>query len=347
MSARDPGAPDRSGTGRRLPRLLATGSALAAVSAVGYAVERRVVRQWRAGPAELAAAGLAVPDDVVRHDVTVSDGGRLHVVERGDGPPLVLVHGVTLQSAVWALQLRQLADRYRVLVIDQRGHGRSVAGTGGYLFDRLAEDLIEVLGALRVHRAVLVGHSMGGMVAETAALDHPDRLARHVAGLVLVATSADTFGRGRVGDRVRAASSAASQAGLRLAAERGWGIFPHQDVSTFVARASFGAGPRPADVEFTRSMIAAMEPGAMAELTASLLDFSVADRLGEIALPTAVVVGTHDLLTPPRAARVLAAGIPGASLTMLPGSGHMVMLERPDDLARVIDGLSTHLGPTT
>jgi pimeloyl-ACP methyl ester carboxylesterase len=319
---------------------VAAGSALAALSAAGYAVERRLVRRWQAGPDDVAAAGLAVPDDVVRHDVTVSDGGRLHVVERGRGRPLVLVHGVTLQSAVWALQLQGLADRYRVLVVDQRGHGRSVAGTGGYLFDRLAEDLIEVLGALGVRDGLLVGHSMGGMVAQTAALDHPARLARHVTGLVLVATAADTFLRGPVGDRVRAASSAVSRLGLRLAADRGWGVFPHGDLATFTARASFGADPRPPEVELTRSMIAAMDPAVMAELTASLLDFSVADRLGGIDQPTAVVVGTHDLLTPPRAARVLAAGVPGASLSVLRGCGHMVMLERPDDLARAIDELA-------
>lgn len=176
-----------------MPRLLAAGSVVAGLSAAGYAVERRVVRRWRAGPDDVAAADLAVPEDAVRHDVTVSDGGRLHVVERGRGRPLVLVHGVTLQSAVWALQLQELADRYRVLVVDQRGHGRSMAGTGGYLFDRLAEDLIEVLGALGVRDGLLVGHSMGGMVAQTAALDHPARLSRHVTGLLLVATAADTL----------------------------------------------------------------------------------------------------------------------------------------------------------
>ena len=121
------------------------------LSAAGYAVERRVVRRWRAGPTTLAAAGPRRARGL-RSATTSrsSDGGRLHVVERGQGRPLVLVHGVTLQSASGRSSSTSWPTATGCIVVDQRGHGRSVAGTAGYLFDRLAEDLVEVLGALGV-----------------------------------------------------------------------------------------------------------------------------------------------------------------------------------------------------
>jgi pimeloyl-ACP methyl ester carboxylesterase len=83
-----------------------------------------------------------------------------------------------------------------------------------------------------------------------------------------------------------------------------------------------------------------MDPAALAGLVEGAFGYSTTRRLGAIDLPTAVVVGTHDLLTPPRTAQVLADGIPGATVTQLAGCGHMVMLERPDELAAAVDRLA-------
>jgi 3-oxoadipate enol-lactonase len=202
----------------------------------------------------------------------------------------------------------------------------------------MAADVVEVLEALDVHDALVVGHSMGGMVAQTVVLEHRRRAAGRVAALVLVATSARTVLGGRLGARATATLAAGGGRAFGLLARRGWGLVPQEDLATWVARASFGTRADPAQVELARSMIAAMSPVAMAELSASLLSFDVVDRLGEIDLPTQVVVGTADLLTPPMAARVLAEGIPGATLTVLAGCGHMVMLERAPELDALLEG---------
>ena len=110
-----------------------------------------------------------------------------------------------------------------------------------------------------------------------------------------------------------------------------------------MAALGFGARPRPADVELVRSISAVVSPRAMAELLRPLLEFDVRIDLPKINLPTLVVVGTRDLITPARRSRVLAARIPGARLEVLPGCGHLVMLERPEALAGLLGAFSAEL----
>jgi pimeloyl-ACP methyl ester carboxylesterase len=323
--------------------LVAAGVAggLAAGTATGYAVQRRMARRWRISADALVASGRTLPADLLHRFVPTDDGGRIHVVERGEGPPLVLVHGVTLGVATWAPQLRALAEGHRVIAIGQRGHGQSVAGDDGYSFERLAEDLREVLVDMDVTGCVLVGHSMGGMVAQTFAHRDPDGFAERVAGLVLLATTAGPFVPGNGGPALAAALTQGTGRGLRTAEARGRGLFPQDDVAAWATRACFGARPDPADLELTRSMISSMSPLAMAELLSPLLSFDLHRELVAIAVPTRVVVGNRDLLTPPRMARALAAGIPGAALTVYAGCGHMVMLERPGELNALLTSFSS------
>ncbi|HVX22506.1 MAG TPA: alpha/beta fold hydrolase [Acidimicrobiales bacterium] len=318
---------------------------LGAAATAGYALQRVATRRWRVGEGELAAAERTLPADLRHHFVTVDDGGRIHAVERGDGPPVVLVHGITLGVATWAPQLRQLADRHRVIAVGQRGHGQSLAGEDGYSLERLADDLLAVLDALDVTGGLLVGHSMGGMVAQLLAVRHPDDLARHVAGLVLVATTDRPMAVGPVGPvgpLVAAGLAAGASRGLGRAERRGQGLFPSDDLALWATRASFGAHPAPADVELTRAMIAAMSPSAVSGLLGPLLAFDVHRQIHAIDLPTHVVVGTRDVLTPPRMARAIVGQIPGATLHVLPGCGHMVMLERADQLCDLLHRALPH-----
>ncbi|MBX3287294.1 MAG: alpha/beta fold hydrolase, partial [Actinobacteria bacterium] len=83
---------------------------------------------------------LDLPPGVVHHHLPTPDGGSIHAIELGSGRPLVLLHGVTLRADVWAPQFHQLADRFRVVAVDLRGHGESTAGSAGYGIPRLAED---------------------------------------------------------------------------------------------------------------------------------------------------------------------------------------------------------------
>ena len=131
-----------------------------------------------------------MPDDVAHRTMATRDGGELHFIERGEGRPLVLLHGITLRADVWAPQFHQLADRYRVIAVDLRGHGTSTAGTDGYGLPRLATDVATILETLDLYDAVVAGHSMGGMTVMQFCGDHPAVLDDRVAGVVFVATRA-------------------------------------------------------------------------------------------------------------------------------------------------------------
>jgi non-heme chloroperoxidase len=329
-------------------RLVAVGAAAAALAAGGaYVAQRHWTRRWRATDDALAGAGLRMVDELVHHEVTTGDGGIIHAVELGAGPPVVLVHGVTLSGAVWVRQFTALADRHRVIAIDQRGHGPSVAGSDGYTFDRLARDTLDVLDGLAVADAVLVGHSMGGMVSLTAAVDDPDRMAEHVAGLVLVATTAGPVTGVPLWPLVTGRIAAITGRTLASAERHGWGLFPGEDLASWSTRIAFGSRPTPLDLELTRSLTSAMAPSAMADLLVSLVGFDVRARLGEIRLPTRIVAGSRDLLLPLFHARRMADAIPDAGLQVLPGCGHMVMLERPDELNGLLHELSVSVQPTS
>ncbi len=315
----------------------------AGAAALAYALERAAARRLRVDESGLFEAGRMLPSDLEHHFISVSDGGRIHAVERGVGPPIVLLHGVTLGVATWASQLDHLAERHRVIAVDQRGHGQSLNGSDGHLLERLADDLIEVLAALEVGGSVLVGHSMGGMVTQLAAVNRPDDLRAHVAGLVLVATSAGPLFPAAAGSSLPAVMAALSARALRRSEARGSGLFPSTDVGIWATRLAFGVRPNPADVELTRAMTNAMSPRALAELVAAFSTFDVHREIASIDLPTHVVVGSRDVLTPPRMARVIAERIDGAHLSVWPGCGHMVRLEREDELNTLLDEFSVAL----
>lgn len=316
-----------------LRRGAAAGAGVAAAIGLAYAVQRAATQRWQVGPDELAAAGRTLPQDLRHHFVAVSDGGRIHAVERGDagseGSTVVLVHGICLGIATWAPQLRGLGGR--VVAVSQRGHGQSQAGGDGYRFDRLGADLLEVLDALDVRDAVLVGHSMGGMIAQLLGVERPEELSRRVRRLVLVATTPGPLLTAPLSGLITAGTDRA----LSAAERRGRGPFP-SPWGIWAARTAFGARPSPADVQLLRWMLDAMSPAALAALLPHLLAFDVHDRLGSVTLPTHVVVGTRDVLTPSRTARALARRVPGAQLTILPGCGHMVMLERAEVLCDLL-----------
>jgi pimeloyl-ACP methyl ester carboxylesterase len=321
--------------------------AAAAAGLTGYAAYRAGARRWRADEQQLVAAGLSPPGDLEHHFVATDDGGRLHVVERGEGPPLLLVHGVALSATVWAYQLRQLSGTRRVLAMDVRGHGQSLAGAGGFSMDRLAEDVLTVLRALGVRQAVLAGHSMGGMIALRLASRWPGELSAHASALALVATQAGPLvtGPGHAWRAQRMASL--TRQGLRASEHLGLSVRPTGDLASWVARVAFGRHPRPEHVELARSLFSAMSPEALTELVATIVAFDERHQVGAITLPTLIVVGGRDLLTPVRSAQLLQRSIAGSVLVRLPGAGHMLMLERAQELNELLADMASASVPAT
>ena len=137
--------------------------AAAGISGAGFVTERLLAARLRRRPDGDAARALDAPMYVDRQ-IDAFDGGSLYLVESGEGPPIVCLHGVTNSSRTWFHQLEDLPRAgFRTIAYDHRGHGRSVLGSSGHSIENLAVDLRTVLEALDLHGAVLVGHSMGGV----------------------------------------------------------------------------------------------------------------------------------------------------------------------------------------
>jgi len=319
------------------------GAGVAGAVASGVAVWRAVARRSQRTPDTKATDPFQMPAGVREHDILTADGASIHLVEQGPaaGPLVLLLHGITLSSAVWHYQLRDLsAAGYRVVAIDFRGHGRSVAGSEGLTIDRLAADVEEVMAALGTAPLLLVGHSMGGMVALRMLARDPlsARGAGQVGALVLVATSASPvrhrglpLARGLV-----AAARPLLMRGAALSARLPGPALPADELGFPLARLSFGKDAAPAEVSFVGELTAGVPARVSVPLLLEIIRFDEERSLASIRLPTTVIVGDRDVLIPVAHGRALAAAIPGARLLELDGCGHMVMLERRREMDDVL-----------
>lgn len=295
-------------------------------------------------PTPVADGPYAPP--AAAHELTAvsADGARLHVEVHGpEGatvPTVVLAHGWTCSTAFWAAQIRDLAVDHRVIAYDQRGHGRSPAGAG-YGTEALADDLEAVLAAtLRPgEKAVLVGHSMGGMTLMAAAAR--PRFREHAVAALLCSTGSSRLvaearvlpfppGRLRTGATQRILGSRAPLGPVTPVARR------------ILKYATMGAGSSPGMVEACARIVHAC-PRAVRHAWSKVLDALDLDHgVRELSVPTAVVAGSADRLTPLVHARALVAMLPNCvGLTELAGLGHMTPMEAPDVVTARIRGLVT------
>lgn len=315
-----------------------TGGALAAIGGALYTAEvlaaRRVRRREDPDSAEILAP-IAVP----RRTVRSFDGTTINVVETGTGTPLVFVHGVTLSLRTWVRQYSMLpALGYRVIAIDQRGHGDSTLGDDGHAVEHLGDDLAAVLDALDVHDAVLVGHSMGGVAVQSFALRHPEAARERVRGLVLLSTLCKTPGGSR-STRVRAAIE-------RIASRTpdSTPLWAMENFGFLLARIGFGRDPYASEVELVRQMLRDCPNETRMNSPRALIGLDLTHELAKIQLPTLIICGTADAITPPFHARQLHDAIRDSRLEMVDGGGHMLMFERTDWFHDAIDGFAREIG---
>jgi cation diffusion facilitator CzcD-associated flavoprotein CzcO/pimeloyl-ACP methyl ester carboxylesterase len=277
-----------------------------------------------------------------RRTVRSADGTRIHAEEYGspDGPAVVLVHGWTCSTLFWAPVVRALADDgYRVIAYDQRGHGRSaLPRKRGYSTDALADDLDAVLSVVLAdgQRAVLAGHSMGGMTA-MAGGERPGVQAR-TAAVLLIST-----GSGRLLRSAQILPPSVRSQRVRDAFQRFLltCVLP-LGPQTALTRAALKYGVLGAEaatdtVAATARIVHACKARPRAAWGRVLAGLNLDAGLAAIQAPTVVLVGTADKLTPPQLARSMAARLPNCEgLIELPGLGHMTPLEAPDAVADAI-----------
>ena len=233
------------------------------------------------------------------------NGDVVHYVETGGGSPvLVLVHGAGGSHETWTRQLEALADDARVVALDLPGHGAS-PGDGRRTVPEYAGIVRAFVAVLGAGPVVLGGHSMGGAITQTVALTAPELL----RGVVLVGTGA----RLRVFPRL-----------FELLAT------DHAAAVEFVTGYAWSPSAAPALREAGRRAMAATPVAVTTGDFRACDAFDVMEGIGRVALPTLVVVGADDQLTPPKYADFLATAIGGARLVNVPRAGHFVSLEQPD-----------------
>ncbi|WP_084369228.1 alpha/beta fold hydrolase [Rhizobium sp. RU36D] len=234
----------------------------------------------------------------------------LHVQEVGTGQPIILLHSLGTSSALWAQQINDLADRYRLVTIDFRGHGQSEISRTPVTIELLASDVVAVLDRIGIERFVLAGISLGGMVAQVIAA----RLGERVERLVLMDTSLAPLSRTMWIERA--------------ALVRSNGLAPL--ASDIAARWQNPTSEQsPAARAALESLLATPDEGYAGGCDA----LALADCTGlapNITSKTTIAVGALDKATPPALAQDLAGAITGADLVILPDCAHLPMIDRPD-----------------
>ncbi len=241
---------------------------------------------------------------------------ELRVRSEGEGAPaFVCLHGLVDRLEIWDRLAPGLAQRGSVLRVDQRGHGASGAPTGPYSREDLAADVIGTLDARGIERAVLVGHSMGGIVSMATALLHPDR----IAGLVLLGTASHCNERtARWYERIAAAAETDGLPGL--------------------SRAIYG-------VDSKKRIVG--DAQGIAHVTRTLKSLHtdpLTPKLATISCPVLLVVGAKDPMGP-RASELIAKGLPdgAGTLEVVAECGHWIHVEAAD---RVLAALDSWLAST-
>jgi pimeloyl-ACP methyl ester carboxylesterase len=317
-------------------KLLVAGAALTAAGIAGRVALRLSAEAIKSRRDPDLDPLYEVPPDVTHHDIPAADGGSIHVVERGSGRPLLLIHGITLQAGIWAPQLHDLADRYRVLAMDVRGHGKSTAGSDGFGRKIAARDVATVIDHLDLRDAVIVGHSMGGMILMEFAADFASVLEESVAGLVFMDTAAY-----QVAPKLVLPIAKALGGRVKTRFESGRPVRQRQmgddDLSWVLTRLAFGSAPPARAVDVTRRFGMEVPQSTSLPSGVDLLDHDAREALRATKTPSMILVGSRDLLTPVYAARRIAEFLPHARFEVLKGAGHQIMQERPAEFARLLD----------
>ena len=274
--------------------------------------------------------------------VALPTGIDLYYESHGAGEPLVLLPSTAFASDVWHLeQVNPLAERLNLIILDPRGCGRSSRPDRVYTIEQMAADVIALLDHLDVRAAHVLGHSMGGRIALTMALDHPGR----VKSLILAATGSGIATR--AGEQCVVGLSHGMVMSLL---ERGFdGHQRHEimEASTYFTPAFRAEHPDRVQALYDVVARSAARPPEYLRLVAARQAWEATHRLGDVTVPTLVVVGSADTggSNHVQQAEVLAARIPNAVYKVLPGQTHGFFWEQPAETnAWILDWVLRHAG---
>lgn len=263
--------------------------------------------------------------------------GELAFIDRGAGQPVLLVHGFPLDHTMWNAQIEALSQHARVVAPDLRGFGQSPLGpvqaNGGISMERYADDLVELLDVLQIdaHQPIVfAGLSMGGYIAWQFVRKYSKRL----RALALLDTRAAADTEEACAGRLKMAENVAEWGSSRVAEIMGPKL---SAPSTFKTQ--------PAVIAALRRVVESTSPAAIAAAQRGLaVRPDMVSFLPQIRVPTLVIVGADDAISPPTEMQAIAAAIPNAEFVIIPNSGHMTTMENPEAvnavLLRFVEGLS-------
>ncbi len=252
------------------------------------------------------------------------NGTRLNVLDLGDSraKPIVLIHGFPLSHEMWNPQIEFLKQDSRVIAYDIRGHGESDVGDGQYTMELFADDLLGLLDSLKIQKAVLCGLSMGGYIALRAVEKSEER----VEGLILCDTKAEA-------DPNEAKLKRAAT--IRFVKDQGMGPFIESQVHALLAPQTVTRSP--ATVEIVRRIVQRNAPlGICGALLAMAGRTDTSAVLPRLRIPTLILVGENDALTPPEVSQSMQGKIPSSSMRIIQRAGHLSNLENTEDFDRYL-----------
>src|SRR2546423_5967754 len=247
---------------------------------------------------------------------------QLYYETSGSGFPVVLLHTFPAHHEFWAPVAARLATRYLLLLPDLRAHGRSEVGSGTATMSKHADDLLRLLDAHQIPRAVCVGVSIGGYIL----FEFWRKSRERVAGLVLSNTRAEPDTQQGRANRLKSIDDA------RL---HGTAPFLDAQIPNLIGETT--RQNRPDLVASARSMMQTLTVNGLAAVQQGMAERpDSVPTLRGITVPTLVIAGEEDTLTPPANAETIQQHIPGAKLAVIPKAGHYAALERPEEFARVL-----------
>ena len=247
------------------------------------------------------------------------DAVALHYEEAGRGEVVLMGASLGTTTAMWDEQVAPLAERFRVVRFDHRGHGGSPVVPGPYTIAQMGGDVVALLDSLGVERASFAGLSIGAMVGTWVAANAPERVAR----LALVCTSAHL----PPPENWAARAAEVEEAGtVEVVLD---GVMARWLTSDYAAA-------HPEAVAKLSGMLSATSPEGYAACCRALETMDLRGDLPRIAAPTLVIAGAQDPSTPPEHGEAVAAAIPGARFELLDPSAHIAAIERADDVTRLL-----------
>jgi pimeloyl-ACP methyl ester carboxylesterase len=256
-------------------------------------------------------------------DALLKTGVRLHYEIVGDGEPLVLIPGTGQGAGLWMNQVAVFQDRYRCILVDNRGAGKSEVTDGGYTILQMADDALALLEHLGIAGAHLCGQSMGALIAQEMAAAAPEL----TASLQLHSTF----------DRTASYPHLRRQLEIRLALVRGehWDIFGPNSVIWLNPPEYVNEHDAELSLQQERFFKNLPNPVGLAGHFEADLAYDAEDRLSKISAPTLITVGSRDITTLPSYGQAVHEQIPGSAFHIFEGAGHLPFLQMPESFNEI------------